>query len=492
MHSQTRNIVGASAGADGQLRLDTLQPSADEEAQVPPSHFRLLFVHAALSLPGARIVANDDIDLMTVAPGSFAALDHPLIAPHQSGQLLKISFLMAGVTASTHMLVDLSTLCDGAAYAFALVGTLDQSDTFDPTLLRVDGTPTACSLPSSVVDLGESSALSMLHAEPTAARAQFEWGATLLSLNYNSVALSFGESVTTDVATGDVFIRLRSPVAPYAPLSPIMQVSVRPQARNALLATRSHVAHHDGGGSSRTSWQVVDVGGQFSAVPASTVKLVVRNELRERRALDGLPAGSQGLSVNAIIGTRTAHHIGSAPATLGAAAATEVTLAETGGATVGFTLGSDASRSLGRSVDLADGVACAQSMQLVALIGSIDPTAPAPPPSAPAPPPASNGAPAPPPLDPFAPRAVHIDVADGYCRLVVPQVPQRVDPPAPAFSPPRTQGTLDIFGEGGPGDGGLLGDSNSAAPARRRSTAAQLGGTCALALVASWMGLRRR
>jgi hypothetical protein len=87
---------------------------------------------------------------------------------------------------------------------------------------------------------------------------------------------------------------------------------------------------------------------------------------------------------------------------------------------------------------------------------------------------------APPPTDLYAPRLVHVDVADGYCRLVIPQIPQRVNPPAPASSPPRQQATLDIFGEGGPGDGGML----SAAPPGGRHRAGMASMLLALTLVA--------
>jgi hypothetical protein len=153
------------------------------------------------------------------------------------------------------------------------------------------------------------------------------------------------------------------------------------------------------------------------------------------------------------------------------------TLASCGGATVRFSQVMDQSRALGRPAVLNDGVACAQSLQLVVLIGSASPSAPAPPPLPPARPP---GVSAPPPTDLYAPRLVHVDVADGYCRLVIPQIPQRVNPPAPASSPPRQQATLDIFGEGGPGDGGML----SAAPPGGRHRAGMASMLLALTLAA--------
>ena len=68
----------------------------------------------------------------------------------------------------------------------------------------------------------------------------------------------------------------------------------------------------------------------------------------------------------------------------------------------------------------------------------------------------------------------HVDVADGYCRFVVPEIPPRPVTERPIEAPPETQATLDIFGEGGPGDGGLTGSAARAAAAPGGALAAAL------------------
>ena len=106
---------------------------------MPPDHFRLLFVHSALGLPPANLTVNDDIEVLRVLPGTVRAIDHPRIAPHEAGQLLKLSLTTSSAT-STAIMIDLSVLCDGAAYASILVGTPETTDNHDPMLIRVDGT----------------------------------------------------------------------------------------------------------------------------------------------------------------------------------------------------------------------------------------------------------------------------------------------------------------------------------------------------------------
>ena len=114
------------------LQIDVLQPSqleaaAGEGVPVEGKHFRLVFSHTVLDMPTARIVADDDIEITTVPPGGSTQLDHPLLPPHQAGQLLKVSFLMEGVTASTHYRIDLSTLfayVDGVRGLFPVCATL--------------------------------------------------------------------------------------------------------------------------------------------------------------------------------------------------------------------------------------------------------------------------------------------------------------------------------------------------------------------------------
>ena len=142
INAQRRNLVGVSLGACSTpcFVLDLLQ--ADNETHtappVAPRHFRLVFTHAALTMPPARVAANDDIDLVTVLPGGRSHLDHPLLPPHQSGRLLKVSFDTGGHSSNTYStLIDTALLCDGAAYAVVLMGTLDRLDLYDPLLVQV-------------------------------------------------------------------------------------------------------------------------------------------------------------------------------------------------------------------------------------------------------------------------------------------------------------------------------------------------------------------
>jgi hypothetical protein len=87
--AQRRNLVGVSLGACSMcFRLDVVQADNDSNethfaAPVAAGHFRLIFAHAALTVPAATVVANDDITLLTVQPGGRGQLDHPLIPPHQ-------------------------------------------------------------------------------------------------------------------------------------------------------------------------------------------------------------------------------------------------------------------------------------------------------------------------------------------------------------------------------------------------------------------------
>ena len=429
VHAQARNVIGVSLSGNDELRISQLQPRTDSASVVAPSHFRMIFAHASLSMPPATILANDDVELLTVPPGGYASMDHPLLPPNQAGQLLKVSFAMPGVSASTHVLLDLSTLCDGAAYAMVLVGTLSHVDAYDATVMQVGGTDTACQLPSSVVSSGASSSLALINAAAVPQRVRFQWGKTLLSLNYQSVPLAFGAAATTDVGVGEIFVRLRRPDPPYEPLSPISTVRIQRQSRNVLLArdrppvnvSTSHV------------WSLTDAGAGREQIAPLTLNMIVFNALE-----DGVGAAiGAGVTLSGAISTTVILSADSS-------AAFAVDADDTRGVGLRFFYPSDPTVTLA-SAQLEGATACAQSMVIVTLCGRRGATA--------------EGAFVP------TPRAVHVDVAAGYCRLIVPFIPERLDPPAPTYSPPSTVATLDIFGEDGPGDGGLFG----AAPARHRA-----------------------
>ena len=315
---QRRNLVGVSLGSCPTCYiLDMLQ--ADNETHtappVAPNHFRLLFSHAALTMPAAAIAANDDIQLFDVAPGSRRHLDHPLLPPHQSGRILKISFDTGGHSSNTYStLIDLSTLCDGAAYAVVLMGTLDRLDVYDPLLVRVGGTSTTCTLSDASNNAGESSSMTMLNVAPQSASVRFEWGRTLLSLTRRSVALPFRGSTVSDVPVGELFVRLLKPDPPNEPLTPILVVNTHSQARNAILAYAYPVAsdsvlpggqhtvgiytHGRSGSNTSTSasstagrplaWRLADLTSQAEVIPAGQVRALVVSAY-EDGAGGGLP-----------------------------------------------------------------------------------------------------------------------------------------------------------------------------------------------------------
>ena len=435
---QQRNLIGVSLSPDGtSVQLDLLQ--ADSSA-VAPSHFRLIFAHAALTLPEATIYGNDDLELMTVPAGAQGSLDHPLLPPHQAGRLLKLSFRMSD-QASYSSLIDLSTLCDGAAYAIVLVGTLDRLDAYDPVLVQVGGTPSACSLSTAAVSSGASASLALVSMAPQpGASARFEFGGTLLSLNRRSVPLPFRASTVTDVPVGDFFMRLLEPDPPYKPLTSVLALTIHPQSRNVMVAR----ATAGGGGATQgLSWRILDLGTDSAAIDALSTRILLLNALDD--------ANGNGVTVHADISGSVDQMI-----YLPASGMAALSFPADGGAAVSFTQATGGG-ALGSSVDLPFGEACAQSVQLVAIGGVLNPT---------------DGS--------DSEGTAHVDAADGYCRLVVPIIPERLVLQGATTQPPATTSTLDIFGPGGPGDGGIFG---SPAACSARLAAQRSGGLLTLALL---------
>lgn len=320
------------------------------------------------------MTANDDIELTSVTAGGHGHLDHPLLPPHQAGRILKVSFLVPGQPACS-ALIDLSTLCDGAAYALVLVGTADRLDAYDPLLVQVGGTATVCSLSSAALHSGESSSLALLNMAPHATSVRFEWGETLLSLTRQSVPLPFRASSVTDVPTGDLFVRLLRPEPPYEPLTPITAVTIHAQARNALVA-RAH------GSGASPSWRIVDIGSSQSNVGTSATRLLLLNCLEASAGGTELPASA------AVSGSADLQ------LSLGAGAQRAFEIPADGGASVDFSRGAAA---LGAPTELPFGEACAQSVQLIALGGVVGTTPPA------------DGSTEP----DLTPGPTHVDVADG-------------------------------------------------------------------------------
>ena len=241
MHAQPRNLVGASLTRSdgpqpGELQLTTLQSSA---ADVPSGHFRLLLVNSAFGLPTATVSANGNVPLLDVEPGGMATIDHVLIEPHAHEQVLMLGFrssdAVTGATTSG-LLVDLSTLCDQAAYAVVFTGTAEFTDSYDPMVMQVDGNADKCSLPTVAVDTGASAPLAFVNAHPSGCPVIFEWGASVLTLSRRTRLLAFGDHELTDAPLGDLYVRLVLGEPPYEPLSEPMRVTVAPQPRNLLVA----------------------------------------------------------------------------------------------------------------------------------------------------------------------------------------------------------------------------------------------------------------
>ncbi len=295
MHPQRRNIIGASLGVNGSLVLDSLQstvlPHAKAEASttaVPAGHFRMLFVHAASGLPQMSVTIDDDIDLLTLAPGEMCSLDYELIAPHTSGQLVKFAATSdAGESASN--LVDLSTLCEGAAYVHLLGGTPSGDDEYDPLLMRVDGTGTACTLPPSPVVEDDTAPLVLINLHPSGRRVIFNYGRSLLQMTKSTRILGYGERVLTEVPVGELYIRLREETSPYAQLVPPSLVTIRAQARNVMVALDASAT---GSGASTDSctqasssaledWRLVALGSQDQPIPATQTRLLLLNALTD-------------------------------------------------------------------------------------------------------------------------------------------------------------------------------------------------------------------
>ena len=433
IHAQRRNLIGVSLTASGDFRLDLLQAenATHATAEVAPDHFRLVFAHAALTLPAASVRANDDIDLVVVPAGGHAFLDHPRIPPHQAGRILKLTFQMAG-QADVSTLIDLSTLCDGAAYGVVLVGTLDQLDAFDPLLVQVGGTATSCSLSTAHVELGTSSSLAMANLAPSADHAvRFEFGTTLLSLNRMSVSLAFRGAAVTDVPVGDLFVRLLKPDPPYEPLTPIVAVTIHPQARNALVARATGATGAtDADGVAELAWGVLDLDSGGSMIGATSTRVVLLNLLEDSTGMAPASATADVSGSYSVGGLALPH-----------ASAAAFEIHHDGGASVSFK--DAAGATLGDAASVAFGEACAQSVQLIALGGVRGET----------------GA--------LAPGPTHVDAADGYCRLVLPTIPEAEAIEQATTQPPATTSTLDIFGDNGPGDGGLFPQSPAAASGRR-------------------------
>jgi hypothetical protein len=237
MHAQSRNLVGVSRDPDGALQLTSLQTSVDAASNVPDSHFRLLFSSALLGVDEATATFDDTLPFFVFPAGGLRTYDHSLFAEHERGNILKVS--MRGVAAappadvSAAIQIVLSTMCDGAAYAILLVGTLS-----DPELMPVAGAADSCEGTAAALDVAESAPLVLVNLQPAAA-VQLAWGDSCIKMKRKSVPLAFGQTQHAEVLAtqGGLFMRLRQAgaVPPYTWLTAPARLSVATQARNAAV-----------------------------------------------------------------------------------------------------------------------------------------------------------------------------------------------------------------------------------------------------------------
>jgi len=262
--------------------------------------------------------------------------------------------------------------------------------------------------------------------------------AAVLSLIARSRARSCARQ---DVPVGDLFVRLIHPDPPNQPLTPVLQLTVHPQARNVIVA-RAAASATSGGTADATlalTWRLLDLSSLSTGIGAATTRALLVNAVEDSGGVEvGVSVDVSG-AVSQALSLPAGGHV-------------PVDFPASGGVSIAFR---DSSGSaLGNPAQLADGQACEQSVQLVAVGGVLGTSTSATGSSSVA----------------TTPGPTHVDVANGYCRLVVPQIPERPDVVEVAEeTTTTTRPTLDIFGEDGPGDGGLLGS-----PAAKRARSPHL------------------
>jgi hypothetical protein len=290
--------------------------------------------------------------------------------------------------------------------------------------------------------------------------------AAVLSLIARSRARSCARQ---DVPVGDLFVRLIHPDPPNQPLTPVLQLTVHPQARNVIVA-RAAASATSGGTADATlalTWRLLDLSSLSTGIGAATTRALLVNAVEDSGGVEvsgrhytprqwlltPVVDGRLGASCRRQVGVSVdVSGAVSQALSLPAGGHVPVDFPASGGVSIAFR---DSSGSaLGNPAQLADGQACEQSVQLVAVGGVLGTSTSATGSSSVA----------------TTPGPTHVDVANGYCRLVVPQIPERPDVVEVAEeTTTTTRPTLDIFGEDGPGDGGLLGS-----PAAKRARSPHL------------------
>ena len=436
-------------------------------------------------------------------PGGAATLDHARLAPHAPGKIVKLQFrsVVAGLGAtSAAQSFDLSTRCDTAAYALVLTGTGAREDRYDPMVFGVAGAEEACVLPSSPTAAGASSKVALLNTAPSAEQPAFQWGSSLLTLTYQSGAMGLGELLLLDlpVGVGSVYARLVRPAPPHAPLTVARAVAVLPQQRNVLLAVAAPSAASDRDGVTPQAWSLLSAQEAAPPMAGGAVRLLLFNglgageggpgageaDLTVGGVNSGVDSGVNGgggmggtQSLAPLVANMSGVHMTclvtgpnmSCPAVHTAAHWLDVPVADA--PLVSVSLTSELSLRLG---DQLPGGACAQSLQLVALLGGSRNTTPGV---------DARGAPL-----AFAPRLLHVDLSGGECHVPSLSIPAVVVPEPKVTPTPFPIANYDLTGMGAGAFDGMLGDSQESAARRARGGAHDgIVGLLALGITACWV-----
>jgi len=463
-----------------------------------------------------------------VAPGGAATLDHMRLAPHAPGKIVKLQFrsVVTGLGATAAALsFDLSTRCDTAAYALVLTGTGAREDRYDPMVFGVAGAEEECVLPSSPTAAGASSKVALLNTfdpnldpnpnpnpnpkvallntVPSAEQPAFQWGSSLLTLTYQSSAMGLGELLLLDlpVGVGSVYARLVQPAPPHAPLTVARAVAVLPQQRNVLLAVAAPSAASDRDGVTPQAWSLLSAQEAAPPMAGGTVRVLLVNGLGAGEGGPG--AGEANLTVDGVSGgvdsgTNGGGGMGgmqslaplvanvsgvhmtcvvlgpntsrpTCPAVHSAAHWLDVPVA--GAPSVSVSLTSELSVRLG---DQLPGGACAQSLQLVALLGGSRNTTPGV---------DARGVPL-----AFAPRLLHVDLSGGECHVPTLSIPAVVVPEPKVTPTPFPIANYDLTGMGAGAFEGMVGGSQQSAARRARGGAHDgIVGLLALGITACWV-----
>ena len=343
--------------------------------------------------------------------------------------------------------------------------------------------------------------VALLNTAPSAEQPAFQWGSSLLTLSYQSSAMGLGELLLLDlpVGVGSVYARLVHPAPPHAPLTVARAVDVLPQQRNVLLALAApNTSASDRDSVTPQAWSLLSAQEAAPPMAGGTVRVLLVNGLGAGEGGPG--AGEADLTVAGVSGGGASsvgtggggmHSLAplvanmsgvhttclaagpnmSCPAVHTAAHWLDVPVADA--PSVSVSLSSEVSVRLGEQLP---GGACAQSLQLVALLGASRNTTPGV---------DARGAPL-----AFAPRLLHVDLSGGECHVPSLSIPAVVVPEPRVTPTPFPIANYDITGMGAGAFEGLLEDADSQESAARRARGGAhegLVGLFALGITACWV-----